>query len=204
MQKSLSKKKVYDALWQEGYHAKVEREIREKEMRGGLQAQVAKTLAEQIRLKDEAEAVEKVRNLFSFEEILILQNFDFHVFYTLLQKFIHTLRKFIYLLSEDRPPQAITEEEKKEMHVVWANAEREAKELVERESAVARSERVKVNQFKEICEIENAKAEAQEKLMDKQFVRVFWILCFCYFFGGLGVGEEVFVFFHTRCIETEI
>ena len=58
---SKNENKVYDALWQEGYHAKVEREIREKEMRGGLQKKVAITLAEQIRLKDEAEAAEKVR-----------------------------------------------------------------------------------------------------------------------------------------------
>lgn len=33
-------KMIYDALWQEGYHAKVERELREKEVRGKLSGQV--------------------------------------------------------------------------------------------------------------------------------------------------------------------
>ena len=102
----------------------MERECREKEMRGGLQKQVAITLAEQIRLKLESEDEEK----------------------------------------------AIVEEEKKEMHVLWANAEQEAKELVEREKAVAKQERKKVDEFKAVLEAEAAKEEAREKLMDKQFV----------------------------------
>ena len=39
---------IYDAIWQEGYHAKVERENREKDMRGGLSEQVQQTLDEQV------------------------------------------------------------------------------------------------------------------------------------------------------------
>merc|ERR1712194_143393 len=42
---------IFDALWQEGYQAKIERELREKEMRAGLQSQMAKTLGSQICLK---------------------------------------------------------------------------------------------------------------------------------------------------------
>jgi hypothetical protein len=44
---------IYDALWQEGYHAKVERELREAEVRGKLQGQVTATLGEQIKLKQD-------------------------------------------------------------------------------------------------------------------------------------------------------
>mmetsp|Transcript_8008 Transcript_8008/g.19250 ORF Transcript_8008/g.19250 Transcript_8008/m.19250 type:complete len:503 (-) Transcript_8008:491-1999(-) len=115
---------IYDALWQEGYHAKVEREIREKEMRAGLTAKMARTLAEQIHLKEKSELEEA--------EILEL--------------------------------------ERAEMREQWANAEREAAELVERNAAVAKEERKKVDEFKRVCEEEAAKQEAQDKLMDKQFV----------------------------------
>jgi len=115
---------IYDALWQEGYHAKVERELREKEMRGGLTEQMALTLADQIRLKEEHEAEE----------------------------------------------QAIWEREKAEMKAHWADAEREAKELVLREAMVAKEERRKVDEFKRVCELEAKKLEDEERLMDKQFV----------------------------------
>ncbi|CAD7967488.1 unnamed protein product [Amoebophrya sp. A25] len=115
---------IYDALWQEGYHAKVEREIREKELRKGLEAKMSTTLAEQIKLKRAGEEEEA----------------------------------------------AILEIERAEMRKQWENAEREATELVERNAAVAKEERKKVDEFKRIVEEENSKQIAKEKLMDKQFV----------------------------------
>lgn len=115
---------IYDALWQEGYHAKVERELREKEMRSGLQVQMSTTLGEQIRLKKEMEDDEF----------------------------------------------AIWEQEKAEMKQQWANADREAKELVLREGMVAKEERKKVDEFKRVCEEEARKEAEAEKQMDRQFV----------------------------------
>lgn len=115
---------IYDALWQEGYHAKVERELREKDLRGGLQDQMAKTLSEQIRLKQELEDEEK----------------------------------------------EVFDKEKAEMHVHWANAEREAAEMVKRQAAVAKEERTKVDEYKRVVEEQQKEHEKEERHQDKQFV----------------------------------
>lgn len=53
----------------------------------------------------------------------------------------------------------------------WAEAEIQAKEMVERNAAVGKEERRKVDLFRAIVDEENRRAEELEKLQDQQFVK---------------------------------
>ncbi|CAD7945747.1 unnamed protein product [Amoebophrya sp. A120] len=165
---------IYDALWQEGYHAKIEREIREKEMRAGLTAKMAATLQEQILLKEKGELEEA--------EILEKERAEMR------QQWANAEREAAELVERSA---AVAKEERKKVDafkkiIEEENAKEEAqnklmdkqfvlsvlkkeKELAEKEEADKALQKKKVLEFNEKLKMDmNRKAESDAELVRLQ------------------------------------
>jgi len=165
---------VYEALWQEGYHAKIEREEREKELKAERNAQAKKTLETQLHLKQvkeqearEMEALEREemkRHWAAQEEEAAEQVIRDKI---LAREERKTMDEFALVASKIKEDQE-NEAKKQDKQFVLSVMARE-KALAEQDELEKQKARQKTIEFTEALKLEMArKAESEERLIQMQ------------------------------------
>jgi len=165
---------VYEALWQEGYHAKIEREEREKELKAERNAQAKKTLETQLHLKQvkeqearEMEALEREemkRHWAAQEEEAAEQVIRDKILAREERKTMDEFAKVASKIKEDDENQAKLQDKQFVLSVMARE-----KALAEQEELEKQKARQKTIEFTEALKLEMArKAESEERLIQMQ------------------------------------
>lgn len=165
---------VFEALWQEGYHAKVEREEREKELKKERNEQAKQTLEAQLNLKkikeQEAAEVEKLereemKQHWAAQEVEAAEQ---EIREKILAKEERkVMDQFAQVQRQMKEDEANKEKQQDRQFVLSVLAREKA--LAEQEEEEKQKARQKAIEFTEALKVEMArKAESEEKLIQMQ------------------------------------